>query len=345
MGDDANHFGRLPTSSGTMTRLACERVRARGIAIEPLLRQSNLTLQQIEETATRIKVRDQITFLNLAATALDDDLLGFRLALEPDLRRIGLLYYVLTSSETMLEAFRRAARFTSIVNDGIVQTSIEGPHFGMSLRYAGVSRHLDMHQAEFWMAVLVRVSRQLSGLRLFPSRVRFAHHRQTRPAELGELFGGSLEFGAPVDEAVFAATVAQMPVNTADPYLNKILLTYCEEALAARRGAEPTFRSSVENTVVPLLPHGKARADEVARRLGTSSRTFARRLSSEGLTYSELLDSLRHDLARRYLAEGELSVSQIAWLLGYQEVGAFSRAFKRWTGETPRETRAKRGAA
>jgi AraC-like DNA-binding protein len=136
-----------------------------------------------------------------------------------------------------------------------------------------------------------------------------------------------------------------LPVTTADPYLNKILLTYCEEALTARSGAGTAFRSSVENAVVPLLPHGKARADEIARRLGTSGRTFARRLSSEGLTFSELLDSLRHDLARRYLAEGELSVSQIAWLLGYQEVGAFSRAFKRWTGETPRDTRTKRGAA
>lgn len=341
---DAQQLSRLPTSSGTMTRLACERVRANGVALEPLLRQANLTLQQIEDGGARIKVRDQIKFLNLAATALDDDLFGFHLALAPDLRQIGLLYYVLTSSETMLDAFRRAARYTAIVNDGIVQTIIEGPHFGMSLRYAGVSRHLDMHQAEFWMAVLVRVTRQLSGMRLFPSRMRFAHHRQTRPAELAELFGDSLEFGAQVDEAVFAATVAQLTVTTADSYLNQILLTYCEDALAARRGAEPSFRSSVENAVVPLLPHGKARADEVARRLGTSGRTFARRLSSEGLTFSELLESLRHDLARRYLAEGELSVSQIAWLLGYQEVGAFSRAFKRWSGESPRETRTKRSA-
>jgi AraC-like DNA-binding protein len=327
-----------------MTRLACERLRSGGVALEPLLRQANLTLPQVEDTNARIKVRDQVTLLDLAAAALEDDLFGFRLALDPDLRRIGLLYYVLASSETMLDAYRRAARYTSIVNDGIVQTNIEGAHFGMSLRYLGVSRHRDRHQAEFWMAALVRISRQLSGLRLFPSRVRFAHHRNTTPVEFAELFGDSLEFGAPADEILFAATVAQLPVVTADAYLNTILLTYCEEALAARRRGGASFRSSVENAVVPLLPHGKARADEVARRLGTSGRTFARRLSSEGLTFSELLDSLRHDLARRYLAEGELSVSQIAWLLGYQEVGAFSRAFKRWSGETPREMRTKRSA-
>lgn len=345
MDDPALHLGRLPTATGTIARLACERVRASGIPLEPLLRQADLTLPQIEDADARIGVREQIKFLNLAAAALDDDLLGFHLALAPDLRRIGLLYYVLASSETMLDAFRRAARYTAIVNDGIAQTIVEGQHFGMALRYLGVSRHLDTHQIEFWMTVLVRVCRQLSGLRLFPSRVRFTHHRSSHAAALAELFGDSLEFGSSADEALFASTVAQLPVTTADPYLNKILLTYCDEALTARGNSSASFRSSVENAVVPLLPHGKARADEVARRLGTSGRTFARRLSSEGLTFSELLERLRHDLALRYLAEGELSVSQIAWLLGYREVGAFSRAFKRWSGETPRELRTKRGAA
>ena len=67
-----------------------------------------------------------------------------------------------------------------------------------------------------------------------------------------------------------------------------------------------SFRSSVENAIAPLLPHGKARAGEIARRLGISQRTCARRLSSEGLTFSEVLERLRSDLAERYLADGEI---------------------------------------
>jgi AraC-like DNA-binding protein len=339
--DGASELGRLPTASGTLARLACARIRASGVALEPLLRQANLTLAQIEDTHARIRVRDQVSLLNLAADALDDDLFGFRLALEPDLRQIGLLYYVLASSETMRDAFARAARYTAIVNDGIAQTCFEGPDFGMSLKYVGVSRHLDTHQVEFWMAIMIRICRQLTGLRVFPLHVRFAHHRKAGAGAFSELFGDAVAFDAPRDEAVFAASVASLPVVSADPYLNRILVANCEDALAERRNAGASFRTSVENAVAPLLPHGKARADEVARRLGTSGRTFARRLSSEGLTFSELLESLRYDLARRYLAEGELPISQIAWLLGYQEIGAFSRAFKRWSGETPREMRAK----
>jgi AraC-like DNA-binding protein len=78
---------------------------------------------------------------------------------------------------------------------------------------------------------------------------------------------------------------------------------------------------------------------EIARMLGMSQRSLARRLSSEGLNFSELLDNLRADLADRYLAEESLSITQIAWLLGYQEVSALTHAFRRWTGTTPREAR------
>ena len=88
-----------------------------------------------------------------------------------------------------------------------------------------------------------------------------------------------------------------------------------------------------------LLPHGKARASEIAKRLGLSQRTSARRLASEGVTFSEVLECLRADLARQYLGDQGLSVSRIAWLLGYQEISAFTHAFKRWTGQTPREAR------
>jgi len=86
---------------------------------------------------------------------------------------------------------------------------------------------------------------------------------------------------------------------------------------------------------VPLLPHGKAQASEVARKLGMSQRTLARRLDSEGLTFVGMLKELRLDLAKQDLADRDLSISKIAWLLGYQDVSSFTHAFKRWTGNTP----------
>jgi AraC-like DNA-binding protein len=157
--------------------------------------------------------------------------------------------------------------------------------------------------------------------------------------------GGEIEFGADVDELVFPAAVKLLPLVGADPHLNQLLIKYCDEALPHRKANVATLRSGIENAIIPLLPHGMARAAEIARRLGMSHRTLARRLASEGLTLSVILDELRASLAGNYLKTGELPISQIAWLLGYREVSAFTHAFKRWTGMTPRQSRAQGNAA
>jgi AraC-like DNA-binding protein len=89
----------------------------------------------------------------------------------------------------------------------------------------------------------------------------------------------------------------------ADPYLNRLLTTYCEEARSRRPTNRGSFRTEVENAIAPLLPHCTVSSTEIARRLGTSQRTLARRLASEGATFSSVLESLRSDLADRYLAD------------------------------------------
>jgi AraC-like DNA-binding protein len=90
------------------------------------------------------------------------------------------------------------------------------------------------------------------------------------------------------------------------------------------------LRTRVENAISSVLPHGKVLVEDVA---------LARRLSDEGLNFTEILQQLRRDLAVRYLDDRKLHVSKIAWLLGFHEVSAFTHACKRWTGKTPREMR------
>jgi AraC-like DNA-binding protein len=119
------------------------------------------------------------------------------------------------------------------------------------------------------------------------------------------------------------------------------VLHYCEQALAQRRPIVSSLRIRVENAINPLLPHGKARLDAVAREPGMSSRTLARSLTAEGLSFGEILNQLRSDLAMFYLRERNLSISQIAWLVGYQGVGAFSHRCKRLTGMNPKRMRDK----
>jgi AraC-like DNA-binding protein len=317
------------------------RLRAAGIALAPLLSRAGLTVEQIDDPGARLPVQSQIKLLELAAEALPDDLLGFHLAQDYDLRVIGLFYYVLASSEILADALHRAERYSRIVNEGFSLQARIGKETAIALSYIGIDRQSDRHQIEFWLISLVRLCRQLTNRRLVPSRVKVMHRRNNTPAEFRSYLGCEIEFGAGVDEVGFPAAVKLMPIVSADPYLNELLLKYCEEALAHRPPHGATLRSNVENAITPLLPHGKANAGEVARQLGMSHRTLARRLAAEGLTFSEIQTELKTDLAKRYLRDGDLPISQIAWLLGYREVSAFTHAFKRWTGTAPRQSRAR----
>ncbi|HEY1865321.1 MAG TPA: helix-turn-helix transcriptional regulator [Roseiarcus sp.] len=100
-----------------------------------------------------------------------------------------------------------------------------------------------------------------------------------------------------------------------------------------------TLRSAVETEVEKLLPHGKAKEQTVAKNLAISVRSMSRRLAEEGTGYDEIVDQMRRSLALQYLKEPDMSLSQIAWLLGYGGPTSFNRAFRRWTGRSPSAAR------
>ena len=129
-----------PNATGTLTRLAYARAKECGIDTKILLNQANLTIDQIRNAELRLDASNQINFLNLAATAVRDDLFGFHLAQPIDLRELGFLYYVAASSETLDDALLRLTRYSSIVNQGIALRHIEGKLIRIELHYVGISR-------------------------------------------------------------------------------------------------------------------------------------------------------------------------------------------------------------
>jgi len=156
---------------------------------------------------------------------------------------------------------------------------------------------------------------------------------------MARFVGTKIEFGADLDEFALNLDARELPVVHSDPYLNDLLVKYCEAALANKRGDRSHLRTRVENAISPLLPHGRVVVADVARSLGMSERTLARKLSDEGLNFTEILQQLRRDLAVRYLDDHKLHISKIAWLLGFNEVSSLTHTFKRWTGRTPSQLR------
>jgi AraC-like DNA-binding protein len=290
--------------------------------------------------AQRLSVQSQIRLLDEAAIALKDDCLGFTLARDHDPREIGLLYYVMASSQVLGDRLRRVARYSRITNESLVVGYREGNRLIINLSYSGVPRHSDRHQIEFCMFAILRICRLLTGQNIVPQHFSIAHHRSGNTSEMERFVGTKVEFGADTDELALKLDARDLPLIHSDPYLNDLLLKYCEAALADRRGDKSQLRTRVENAISSVLPHGRVLVEDIARSLGMSERTLARRLSDEGLNFIEILQQLRRDLAVRDLDDRKLHVSKIAWLLGFRQVSAFTHAFKRWTGKTPSEMRA-----
>jgi AraC-like DNA-binding protein len=330
----------IPTAQGGLSRLAVARLESAGVPVAPLLKRVGLTPELIADPEERLSVQSQIRLLDEAAVALKDDCLGFTLACDFDPREIGLLYYVMASSQTLGDALKRVARYSKVTNEALVFGYREGNRLVINLGYSGVPRHSDRHQIEFCMFAALRVCRVLTGQHLVPQHFSISHHRSEAIPEMARFVGTTVEFGADRDEFALNVDARELPLIHSDPYLNDLLVKYCEAALADRRGDTSQLRTRTENAIASVLPHGRVLVEDVARSLGMSERTLARKLSDEGLNFTEILQQLRRDLAVRYLGDHKLHVSKIAWLLGFHEVSTFTHAFKRWTGKTPRQMRA-----
>jgi AraC-like DNA-binding protein len=328
-----------PTASGGLSRLAANRLRRAGIRLEPLLSRIGLTVDQIDDSEQRIDAGGQIVFLDLAAEALKDDFLGLSLVEEADLRDLECLYYVMGSSDTLGGALDRASRYSQTTNEAIVLKYREARVPTLRLFYSGISRHTDRHQIEFCIAAMVRLSRELTGRQFLPERVSMIHARSAGLSKFAHFLGKNIKFGSSADEIRFPRGSAAWALVNADARLNKILLKVCEETLSSRKRKTGAFRITVENTIAPLLPHGQAHAKVVARKLGMSERSLARRLAEEGVTFIEVLQQLKASLASRYLEDGGMRISRIAWLLGFEDASSFSHACRRWMGKSPRELR------
>jgi AraC-like DNA-binding protein len=337
--DSAAGLSSIPSATGGIARLACDRLRAAGIDLAPVIFGSGLTTEDIGDRKHRLDASAQIKLLEIAAEQLRDDYFGFHLARDFELGEIGLVYYVMASSELLAHALQNAERYCAVNNEGIGLLISSEQALTIGFRHTNIDRRSDRQHIEFWLATFIRICRTLTRSRVAPKQIKLRHFRPGLSSEVRSYLGCEVVFEADSDEILFTAPIGALPVVGADEHLNRLLLQYADEALSNRPLRRVSVRSHVEDEIAQLLPHGKANASEIAHRLGMSRRTLGRALSAENFTFSTVLETLRQALAKRYLREKELPISEIAWLLGYREIGSFTHAFARWTGTTPRDFR------
>jgi AraC-like DNA-binding protein len=330
----------LPTVTGFSVKCAVAALRKRNVAAGPLLHRAGLSERDLDNPKRRVSAAAQGEFLEYAAEALNDTAFGLHLAEAANPREAGLLYYVASAAGNLGEAVVLLARYFRIINESVRLKMRRQPDgLIVEANFFGVGRHRVRQNTEFQFAVLVKASREITGREVCPTRVACVHERTADLREFERFYGCPVEFGKPADQLVFSYETLTLPLITQDPHLLETLRPFCEEAARARETAPGSIRALVENEAQRLLPDGRARTEVVARALAVSPRTLSRRLSEEGTTFAEVIDQLRRSLAAQYLNESSFTLSQIGWLLGYEDPTSFNHAFKRWTGRSPSAAR------
>ena len=339
MGEETSQQG-LPTTTGFAAREAIAMLRKHNIATAPLLLRAGLSehgLARADEgngLPLRVSAIGQCKFLEYAAEAMNDSAFGLHLAGQIDPRDVGMFFYAGSAARDLGESLELFSRYCRIVNEGfrLIQRSADT---AIEFEFVGLPRYASRHNMEFVLASMGTTLRTITGRKVAPTKVAFAHNRNSDVREFERFFGCRVEFGAPNTAFRISEDALSLPLITADPKLLRVLRPYCDAAATERKVETGTLRSAVEAEVEKLLPDGKAKADNVAKALALSLRTLARRLAEEGTTYGEVVDELRKSLATQYLRDPGMSLGQIAWLLGYEGSTSFNHAFKRWTGRSP----------
>lgn len=333
----------LSTVTGYATRCAAVALRKHNLAVAALLERAGVSEHALHDRRHRISAAAQSEFLERAAEALDDDAFGFHLAEAANPREAGLLYYVTSAAKDLNEALVLLERYLRIVNEAVSLQLKRAPDgVVMEFGFVGLSRHRIRQNVEFGVALICTALREAAGRSICPTRVTFAHRRNSHLREFERFYRCPVEFAASSDQLSLSKETLSLPLMTGDPYLLEALRPLCEEAAKERKTVPGSVRSSVENEVQKLMPHGKVERQIVAKALAMSPRTLSRRLADEGTTFDEVVDRLRQSLALRYITERDLSLSQIAWLIGYEGSTSFNHAFRRWTGRSPSAMRSEK---
>ena len=289
---------------------------------------------------TRLALRDAIELLNASLDSSGDPALGLRAGelIEPG--DFDVLEYAAQSCTTLRESVGCVSRYVRLLSDAAEISLVESGETA-TIRY-----RLDLPYPpppasnDFVVALLVTHARRHTAIDDLVTEVQFAHEPTTYLGEYARVFGTKVSFAASCNAIVMRRDRLDAPMQRANPRVSaafELQVRRLLEKLQKNR----TVRGRVREIVFAELSRGDITMENVARKLGMSVATLRRRLDEEDTRFSAIVEALREELARQYLREKNQATSEVAFLLGFADVVSFHKAFKRWTGQTPTEFRAR----
>ena len=275
--------------------------------------------------------------IDRAAAHLKDDAIGITLAQRIPLGSLGPVDYSLTTHATLREALDVVVRYYGVATQRVRLELVERPPKAWLVSHRTPVEH-SRHWGEFAFAVIaIRIRATLDRPDLAFDPVSFQHaeppHREVQDA----FFKTRVEFGAAEEVLGFPHELLEEPLITASKPLAELLVRRMSELEPALATGD-TLLDRVRRTLSAMLAEGVTDLATLAQRLGESTRTLQRALHDRGTSHSELLDELRRSRAVELLDQG-LRVAEVARQLGFSEPSAFFRAYRRWTGTSPKSGR------
>jgi AraC-like DNA-binding protein len=324
-----------PSTLASWALLIHRTLSARGIDGDALFRRAGLEPTHLNDPNGRYPQSGMQKLWALATAATGDPCFGLEVAQAWHPTTFHALGYSALASETLREALQRVARYSRVVTTGArIELTEEGGE--VMVKFAGTPspEQLVPASVDAGTASIAILCREARGERIDPVRVKYGHADSACSERLEAFFGCKVEFGTTENGIAFRSADLDDHLPTANPVLLRVNDQLLTEYMAHLDRSEIPLQ--VQAKLVQTLPAGAMTETAMARALNLSQRSLQRKLSERGTTFRQVVDETRKQLAEQYLKDSMLSVSEIAYLLGFAEVSSFSRAFRRWTGQAPR---------
>ena len=313
-----------------------ERLEGFGANAVALRASAELTPAQLGDPDERLPWEAFVRIVAAAERLSGDPLIALRAGLSRPPR--GLLVYQLRAQPTLKDALARFSENARLATDAIhleVREDTRAAWLCFALDEPG--GEAVRGPLEYIAGILIRLLQE--AVHSFaPRELRFSHAPRAPLAGYQRLLDAPVRFRESDCAIAIAPDLLAAPLETVNPVVARVLDEQIGRRLAARRAG--AFRASVERTMERMLREGGVVAREpVARRLGMSVRTLQRRLGAEAVTFHDVRDAVLQDAATTLLARPALSLREVAQRTGFSDEDAFAKAWRRWTGQTPREFR------
>ena len=274
-----------------------------------------------------------------AESVTGDPAVGLHAGKVVDPDRMGLVGHVFFNCDTLGEAVTQYARLHRLINESVHLSFERAGEQAILTWQADSPGHYCRQDMDRTIASVLCRTRHFIHPGMVADWVEIAHSKPDYAEEYRELFGGPVRFGCELTRVAFNSRHLNHPIPHRNPYVYSAVLKQVN-SLLARLQSRRTFGRKIRRLISQQMSTERIDADTLAKQCHMSRQTLYRRLKKEGLGFHDLVEEVRKDKAMRYVASDRFALGEIAFLLGFSELSAFSRAFKRWTGIAPAQYRA-----